>query len=450
LPRVHIIHVGSVTNKGTLALLEAQLSELDRMCQSDPLEMSVSTCDVDALKASLPKVRSLSLLVDIPHEKADIDARTFKIDRSSFRYLLRLLIYSVLIPPEIALSVFSSFLFSLGLSFYRANVITAIASSDLIISTADESFKEGSSNLPFNTYWKLISWAFLISRTTEILIAKHVFKKPIIVFPNSVGPLRTFLGRFLTKIALNNVDLLFLREAFSLEWTHRLKLKIPIIVTSDIVFLSHVNTLDFTQSDETQEPIIVVCPGIYAATISRKKQLDYVSAHSQALDTFIENHHAKVVFLPHETTGKSGDDYTFCRLIFNRMKNADRAMIMKTKALKEFTVEISGADLMLSSRMHPAVIAFSYRIPTIVVCYDFKQLGLVEQLDMSKYAIDINQISYERLLSMMEMAWNNKSKIQEQLSQKVPILQNDIRNKIESSSKKFFRIMKEETSEPTM
>jgi len=439
LPRIQIVHVGSVTNKGTLALLKAEVSELKRIYQNP--EISVSTCDIEMLRSAMPELASVPLLIDIPHEKADLDARKKGIDRNSHEYLVRLLAYSILMIPEIILSIVASYLFKLGVKrFYKSDVIASIAASDLVISTADENFKEGASNLPFNVYWRFVSWSVLLSRTLEIVITKHIFKKTVIIFPNSVGPFRTLLGRFLAKTAIKNVDLLFLRETHSLVWTENLEMRTPIIVTSDIVLVSNLDKFNKCTRDHAERPLIAVCPGIYAATLSGRKQLDYVGAHSKTLDRFVEKYYAKVVFLPHETTGRSGDDYAFCELILNRMKKSNGATILKAKTLEEFSARISQADLMLTSRMHPAVIACLCKVPTIVIYYDFKQLGLFEQLDLSSYVVDINQVSHENLMTTMEEAWKNKFLIRKHLELCVPILQRDMRSKIEASCKKFLDV----------
>jgi polysaccharide pyruvyl transferase WcaK-like protein len=434
LLRIHIIHVGSVTNKGTLALVRVQVAELNRIC-SNP-DISVSTCDPEILRFTMPEVTSVSLLIDIPHEKADVEARKRGIDRDSFKYVLSLMAYSIRMIPETIFSLFSAFLFSLGLRrLYKSSVLTQISNSNLVISTADENFKEGSSNLPFNVYWRFVSWTTLFSRTLEILITKRIFKKTIMIFPNSIGPFRTVFGRIPAKLAVRNVDLIFLRESHSITWMRELGPSTPVTVTSDMALLS--SMIEPLGQRRVEAQTVTVCPGIYAATLSQEKQIGYIYSHARALDTFSEKHGVKIVFLPLEITGRKNDDYAFCESIRKRMKNSTATTIVKTRTLEEFGMQVLQADLMLSSRMHPAVIAFSCKIPTVVVYYDFKQLGLMEQLDLSMYALDINQISHERLLSVMESAWKNKSKIQEQLYQGVPILQNDIRNKIESSCRKF-------------
>lgn len=436
MQKVLIIHVGSVTNKGTLALVKAQTSELRRIFPT--VRIAASTCDVEELKALVPDVTPVSLLVDIPHEKADISAMNHEIDRDSYVYKLLLTAYSIRMLLEIPVCLMSSLLYQLGFTgSYKSSVISYIAGSDVIISTADENFKEGASNLPYNIYWRFISWTTLLSRTLEVLISKHVFKKIIIVFPNSIGPFRTFVGCFLGKLVFNNTDLLLLRERYSLEWVRKLGLKTPTVVTSDIALLNDIQKPHTTNPGEHDKPLLVVCPGIYAAALSQKQQNNYLTAHARALDKFIDEYGVRVIFLPLEVTGRKNDDYSFCKSILEKMRNSAFAEIVKTKSLEDFCARVSQMELMLSSRMHPTVIASSCRVPVVVITYDYKQLGLMEQLGLDSYVIDINKVTYENMISTMEKAWKNRRFIREHLELEIPILQTKIRNTIEASCKSF-------------
>jgi polysaccharide pyruvyl transferase WcaK-like protein len=438
LQEVLIIHVGSVTNKGTLALVKAQSSELRRIFPA--VRIAASTCDVEEFKALVPDVTPVSLLIDIPHEKADINARNQKIDRDSHLYKLLLIAYSIRMLLEIPVCLMSSLIYHLGFKgTYKSSVISYIAGSDFIISTADENFKEGASELPYNIYWRFVSWTTLLSRTLEVLISKHVFKKSIIVFPNSIGPFRTLAGRFLGKLIFNNIDLLLLRERYSLEWVKKLSLKTPTIVTSDIALVNDIPKPHTTNPDEDYKPLLAVCPGIYAAALSQTQQNNYLTAHVRALDEFIDEYGVRVIFLPLEITGRKNDDYSFCKSILEKMRNSAFAEIVKTKSLEDFCARVSQTELMLSSRMHPTVIASSCRVPVVVITYDYKQLGLMEQLGLDRYVIDVNKVTYENMISTMEKAWKNRRFIREHLELQIPILQDLVRDKIAAACNPYRR-----------
>ena len=234
--RIHIIHVGTVTNKGTYALLKAEISELKRI-YGDPY-ISVSTTDVETLKDLEPSLKIVSPLVNIPFERADSVATKNKKSRKSWIYKLYLLASTLLVGLQAAFSLISSLLLKARInSFYHTETLDSIKEADLIVSTADENFKEGSMHFDYNITWRLTWWFILFSKSWCILISKKIFKKPVLVFPNSVGPFRTKFGRFITRSALNNVDFILLRENLSLTFLRDLGVTTPSIMTTDIAIL---------------------------------------------------------------------------------------------------------------------------------------------------------------------------------------------------------------------
>lgn len=432
--RIHIIHVGSVTNKGTYALLKAEVSELKRI-YGNP-EISVSASDVETLRLLEPAFKVCPPLIDIPYERADSKVIRHKKGRDSWTYKFYLIACTILMALQVAVSLISSILVNANIkSLYRSETLKQFKGSDLIVSTADENFKEGSLYLPHNVKWKLAWWSMLFSRMWDIIIAKKVFKKSIVVFPNSVGPFRTKLGRFMARIALNNVDFILLRESYSHQFIEDLKIKTPTLTTSDIAILLKSSQTKFIQG--LPKPVIGVSPGLYAASFSEDKQREYISAHSKVLDCVVEKYGVNIVFLPHEESGLKHDDLSFCKMVLRDMTHKDKARMMNAKPLEEFNNYLAELDLLISSRMHPAVLASSDKVPTVVIAYDHKQTGFFNQLGLDNCTIDINQVSFEKLLLKIVLVWDNREKIRRQLALVIPELQNDVRTKIQKVCLRF-------------
>jgi len=427
--------VGSVVNKGTYALLKSEISELEKIYKN--VEIHISTSDVETLRYLEPTLKVHSLLVDIPYERADLIARKGKYSRETLKYKFHALISLFLAFLQAFLSIISGILMKMNLKpVYRPDVMKRFKDSDLIISTSNENFKEGSLFLPLNIYWKLAWWSILFSRMWDILIAKKMFRKPIVVFPNSVGPFRTWLGRFMARISLSNVDLILLREPDSYLLLKGLKIKTPTFITSDIAMLFEAEGTK-TSQPPLARPAIGISPGIYAASLPDSAQWEYVIAHSKVLDYLIEKYDINVFFLPHEVTGSSYDDLRFCNAILQNMRQKDKGKIIITKKLEEFKNYIGQLDLLVTSRMHPAVMACSDKVPTTMIVYDHKQTGFFRQLGLDSCTIDINQVTYEELLSKVEFVWNNRQNIKEQLTLEIPILQRDVRTKIKETCLRF-------------
>lgn len=434
--RIHIIHVGSTTNIGTYALLKAEVSELKRI-YGDPY-ISVSTGDVETLKNLEPDLKITPPLVNIPYESADSIATKNKKSRKSWIYKLYLLAFTLVVGLQTTLSLISSVLLNARIkSFYRSETLDSLKRADLIVSTADENFKEGSIYFDYNITWKLTWWFILFSKSWCILISKKIFKKPVLVFPNSVGPFRTKFGRFITRNALNNVDFILLRENLSLKLLRDLGVTTPSIKTTDIAILLGKENTEVTLNSIKLGKIVGISPGIYASSVSEEKKEKYLSVHGQVLDWMIEKYDVEVLCLPLEITSLAEDDYFFCQEITKRMTHQDKVKIVNVRTLEAFKTYLATLDMLISSRMHPLVLAASEMIPTLVVAYDHKQTGFLHQLGLDYCAIDINEISFEKMLQKAELVWNDKEKIRAHLQKVIPMLQNDVRTKIENVCIRF-------------
>jgi len=426
--KIHIIHVGNMNNKGTQALFKSDVYAISDTVKNEVF-ISVSTTDIEGVKRlNLPLNAVLSPVVAIPYEKADQLAKKFGCGRGSLRYkgfAVAMLVYMFV---EVLLSVFFIVFVKLGLkAFYRREVMEHVKDCDLVISHSDESFKESASLLPLNPYWVITWWSMLIARTWEILVAKS-FGKPVVMFPNSVGPFRTWIGRSLSRLSLGNCDHVLIRDSISYEIVNKLGIKAPKSLTFDTALLfspPHKNVLD-----DFPRPLMGVSPGIYSHSLSREEVRNYIMAHVKALDAAIEKYGFFVVFLPHYVSGFEYDDLEVCKLILHKMKNKNRVKIVSASTVEEFKLFLNQMDMVISSKMHPAVLAASGFVPMLCIAYDHKQTSFFERLNMIDCTLDIRSVSFESLLSKIDHVWNQNNRLKLLLKNQIPTWQKDIKKAI--------------------
>jgi len=426
--RVHIVHVGNMANKGTQALFMSDVSTIRSIVKSG-VAICVSTVDVEGVKRlglSLDAV--LPPFVDIPYEKADSYAKRLGIGRDSFKYKLRALASLVFVLGQAMSIVFSACLVKLGLgALYRAETLKHMKESDLVVSCSDENFKEGSSLLPVSPRWIMTWWSMLVPRTMAVLVARFL-GKPVVMFPNSIGPFRTRIGRFLSRLALNRCDCILVREPVSFKIADSLKVRSPKILTSDIALLFSAD--HEPPVEDFSKPALGVCPGVYSNTLSEAGIRGYVQAHARALDKAIEEYGFHVVFLPHYVTGFRHDDLEISKLIVSQMRNAGQARIVNVKTAGQFKALIDNVDLLVSSKMHPAVLAASAYVPTVYVAYDHKQVGFFSSLGVDDGIVPISEVSCEKLSGKIGYVWRRKDAVQSLLKVRVPVLQESTRRSI--------------------
>lgn len=418
---VHIIHVGNMSNKGTEGLLKSDLSVIRDVIVGD-VNFAVTTTDIEGvrrlnlgLKAVFPP------MVDIPYERADYFARKSGYERSSWRYKASAIASLVFMLAQAVFSVGSAVLVKAGLkSFYRSKALEYTRDSSIVVSCSGENYKEASTHLSLNFYWIITWWSMLFSRAWQILVAKF-FGKPVVVLPNSVGPFRTSIGRFLSRLALNNCDVILVRDLISFSTAMSLGVKSPKILTSDTTLMFG----SFASADPhlSTRPLMGVSAGIYGYAVSEGKIRKYVFAHAKAIDRAVERHGFSVIFSPHYTTGLRYDDLEICKMILGNMKNKGVARIVHAKTTEEFKSLLGQMDIVVSSKMHPAVLATTEYVPTLCIVYDQKQTGYFSQLNLPQCLLLFQNVSEAALLSKIEEVWGEREEIRARLKERIPQLQ---------------------------
>jgi len=416
-----------MNNKGTQALLISDVSLLKTFLK-DP-SISVSTTDVEGVKdLNLPLEAVVPTIVDIPFKKADALSKRFKIGRSGLKYKLLIISGLLLMFIQVLLSLISALFIKMGLKpIYRGEVLKRMKDCDLVISCSDENFKESASLLPTNFYWIATWWSILFERTLEVLMAKF-FNKPVIMLPNSIGPFKTYVGRFLSKLALNRCDCLMLRDAISYKIAESLGINSTKILTADTALLLGKKTRLSRKRDT--EPLIGVSPGVYSHSLPADKVNEYIKEHAAALDMAAEKYDLSIVFLPHYISGFKFDDLEISKLIWQSMENRERATIIQVNDVNEFKSLLEKVDMLISSKMHPAVLGVSSFVPTLCIAYDHKQWGLFNHLDMTEMVINIQEADRKTIFSKISLIWENRKEIKNLLQKKVPVLQKSTENSI--------------------
>ncbi len=427
-----------MNNKGTQALFCSDVSVVKGVA-NDAL-LSVSTTDIEGVKKlGLPLNKILPPMVDLPWDRAD---QTFKRSgggRNSLSYKLLTVALLILMPLQTFLSLFSVLSSKLGFHpVYRGEVINCIKNSDLVISHSDENFKETATSLPLNPYWAITWWSMMFFRTVDVMVARS-FHKPVVMFPNSVGPFKTLIGRFLAKLSLNSCDYLLIRDPISYDIVHRLGVRSTKVLTYDTALLFDNADMFAHRLNVSSVPTVGVAAGVYSNSMSRHDVENYIQAHAQALDITIEKHGVKVAFIPHYISGFSGDDIDISKRILEKMKNQQSAQLIITENVGEFKTLLSEMSIVISSKMHPAILAVTSFVPVLSIVYDHKQSGFFQRLEMADYTLDIRNVCYDNLFLKIDQTWAQKNQLMKQLEAQIPIWQNSVRSLIQRTVRLYIK-----------
>lgn len=330
---------------------------------------------------------------------------------------------------------FSSVLIHMGMGLpYWRKTINRIRKCDLLIGLSLEQFKgiplATSANLtPRKILIHKLYWSIRITFCLWYLfIIKSAFKKKLVVGPASFGPFDglPLVIQKLVSFTLNKfVDLIFVREPYSAKILDNLKIK-NFVLTTDLALMVKPKQ-DNNQQNDNFIMTIGFAPAKFTDTLTAREYEKYVLAHVECISLLLQKYAVKVVFLP-----SSSDDVPVCKNIMTRLKasNNHQIKLIITDDVDEYESWIRRLDFLITTRMHPSIIAARNFVPFYSIVYDHKQLGIMKQLGLQNYYMHINEISIKPFSKIIDQMLQEKTNIVNILRSNLPGLQDRSRNGI--------------------
>jgi polysaccharide pyruvyl transferase WcaK-like protein len=413
---VNILFIGATTlwNKGTSAILIGAYN---------------------ALKSIIPNARfvSLSILPTYTHhfpkdiviveDKIASQKNIFFFGFRFFYYLLWALLVRY---------------FKLNLAIFDKQILEKYLEADIILEVSGERLTD---------QFSLYSYAQYLLR----IIVGLILRKPVVVYGQSIGPFEKRFSRFLSRIILNRVKLITLRDDASLCHLKNINVKNPCIyLTADPAFLlepapyEEVRKIlleDGIDLESYKPNLIGICASKSVITLNpsqfkgeeERYYKIYVKMMSNLIDYLISKFNVNVILIPH---GKISyppgidDDVATNRDIFERIKWKDKVIrIERDFSSSEIKAIISQCSLFIGSRMHANIAAISTGVPTVAISYRFKFKEIMKSVGQEEYVWEFNENSnFSKLISIINKAYSNKE-----------IIRNELTSRFEEIKKKSLR-----------
>ena len=257
-----------------------------------------------------------------------------------------------------------------------------------------------------------------------LILAAKIVKVPVMIYAQGIGPVNKQINKRLIKWILNKVDLITVRDNSSKELLENLGVVKPsIYVNSDPVFLlnrknlnSVIDSHPFIQEmiNSDNRPLIGVSIREY-----KSNGLNLKKIFAQVADYLIENHQAKIIFLPF----KFDEDVHISEEILSLMKHKAEVLKIKLKP-EELLSVLSRLSLVVGVRLHSIIFSSMANIPFVAFNYDPKVRYFVEDLGLPELLLEIDEdISLENFQEKIEHIRKNNNKIKDTLLEKVKNLE---------------------------
>lgn len=275
------------------------------------------------------------------------------------------------------------------------------------------------------------------------LLGGVVFRKPVVICAQSVGPFNTRLSRFIARFVINNVNLVTVREELSEDYLKKLGIGKPgLAVSADFAFLLPPVSLYEAQKLLAKEKISSgnrIIAGLVLSEIiskwtspdlanSTEKYHFYIKTMAQVADYFVEQYNVDVVLMP-QCFGDYArhDDGAAMRRVYQKVNHKDHVfMVTGDYVPAEIRGIISQCSMIVTAKMHAAIAAVSTFVPAVVMAYSFKTRGIFgKKLGLNDAILDVREYTSSDFLPALkqkvDFVWANRSAIRSDLKRRIPL-----------------------------
>ena len=147
-----------------------------------------------------------------------------------------------------------------------------------------------------------------------------------------------------------------------------------------------------------------------------------LEAYYQMIEYILEETELNIVFIPHVMQGK---DLKVLKLLFEKYMHTDRVILIENESLEapELKYIISKCSFFMGARTHATIAAYSQYVPTLVMGYSVKSVGIAGDLfgTDKNYVIPTKTIeSGKELKEGLKWLFDNELQIRKSLEEKIP------------------------------
>jgi colanic acid/amylovoran biosynthesis protein len=255
----------------------------------------------------------------------------------------------------------------------------------------------------------------------HILLA-HRFQKDVIVFPNSIGPVKGYFTRKLVKYVLRNCKLITAREQVSLNYLSE-DLKIKAKLYPDLGFYLK-NTASGGLSYLIDKGVPIGAKKTVGITLRpyrfpnsedpEQRYKEYIAEINAFVKLAVENDYHPIFFAHTLGPGSHEDD----RLaIIDVRKTLNQNLLDQTTYIEDFNLNCidvmdlySHLDFMVGTRFHSVIFALNVNVPSIAIAYGGnKSFGIMNDMKLPEFVYPIEKFSGQTLFNLMESGIENKA-----------------------------------------
>lgn len=300
-------------------------------------------------------------------------------------------------------------------------LLRAYFDADLVVSSAGNFlYTSGRFGFPFLIAFYTMFYAWLIG-------------KPLYSMPQTIGPLTRNWEKALTRWIVLKMELLFVREAVSVQELKKIN------GWGENCFLVPDLAFGFPSADKQEAEMLLVNHGIVensgvpllgvtlinweAQNLLFKNQAEYETAVCDVIRHFITHYNGDVVLFS-QVLGPSfaEDDRIPARRIYGRLEDLHYHLKLMDEEVSPGNLKAAYGlmDVFMGTRLHSNIFALSEHIPVIAIQYQYKTRGIMQELGLGNWVVDIESINSKDLVDLFDKLWHEKIDLRSYLKNIMP------------------------------
>ncbi|WP_297333602.1 polysaccharide pyruvyl transferase family protein [Flavobacterium sp.] len=246
------------------------------------------------------------------------------------------------------------------------------------------------------------------------LMLAHRYKVKTIILPNSIGPLKNSLAKWLVKRVIKKSSFISVREDVSKEFVRK-ELGINAPTIPDLGFFlkgAEEDMLPYLESkgfDKTKKNIAITLRPYRFDGYANADELysNYLNEIARFIETQV-NRGYRISLVAH-TLGPSAheDDRLALKDVYNNLNEQLKASVvyMEDFALncRQMQKLYSYYDLLVGTRFHSVIFALNEKTPSIAIAYGGnKSYGIMKDIGVPEYVLGIDSVASAKLNEMVE------------------------------------------------
>ncbi len=304
----------------------------------------------------------------------------------------------------------------------QRQLLAAYYEADLVLSCGGGNFyAHHSPSIAF--LWTVITVAFAFG-----------LGKRVVFLPQSFGPVAGSLQRRVLRMLLHRATHVLVREEQSLAFVQSLHIAAPISLIPDLALglPLHIEHFESTLIQSRPAPrigITVMDRSAQTPTFVAQKQ--YETALAETIIHLVQRYDASI-FIFAQCYGPTTDQDD--RLAAQRLAKRVQQSVPEIHLLPPFAdaaalkAAYAQMDCVIATRMHAAVFALSSNVPTALIAYQPKSIGLMSMFGQERYYYSIETVTGEELLTSVQSILAHRDALTDKIRSRFVAIQSQLAN----------------------